>query len=85
MTQENAPKKGFGLRISEARKNAGHSQKGLMAALGWPNDSNARISGYENEQREPTLDDFTAIADACGVEPAWLVFGRAPKRRKIAA
>lgn len=85
MTQENAPQKGFGARITEARKSAGFSQKALMAELGWPNDSNARVSGYENEQREPGLDDFMAIANVCGVEPAWLVFGRAPKRRKIAA
>jgi transcriptional regulator with XRE-family HTH domain len=80
---ENTPaKKGFGTRIAEARKDAGYSQKALMDALGWPNESNARLSGYENESREPSLDDFQAIADACGVDPAWLVFDRPPKRRK---
>lgn len=79
------PKKGFGGRIAEARKAAGYSQKALMDALGWPNESNARLSGYENEAREPSLDDFQAIADACGVDPAWLVFARTPKRRKVAA
>jgi transcriptional regulator with XRE-family HTH domain len=77
-------KAGFGARIAEARKAAGYSQKALMDALGWPNESHARLSGYENEVREPSLDDFQAIADRCGVEPSWLVFGRTPKRRKAA-
>lgn len=85
MSELTAPKKGFGGRIAEARKEAGYSQKALMAELGWPNDSNARLSGYEREDREPTLDDFQAIADACGVDAAWLVFARSPKRRKAVA
>jgi transcriptional regulator with XRE-family HTH domain len=68
-------KQGYGARIAEARKAAGYSQKRLMDALGWPNDSNSRLSGYENEEREPTLADFEAIAKKCNVDPAWIAFG----------
>lgn len=68
-------KQGFGDRIAQARKEAGFSQKRLLKALGWPDDSNSRLSGYENEQREPSLDDFRKIADLCHVDPAWLAFG----------
>lgn len=73
---------GFGQRIAEARKAAGYSQKQLIEALGWPNDSNSRMSGYETEAREPSLKDFERIAQICQVDPAWLAFA---KRRKIAA
>lgn len=66
---------GFGERIKKARKNAGHNQKELMELLGWPNESNSRMSGYENEERRPTLEDFEAIAKLCHVDPAWLAFG----------
>jgi transcriptional regulator with XRE-family HTH domain len=68
-------KQGYGARIQEARTAAGFSQKRLMEALGWPNDSNSRLSGYENEQRQPTLEDFERIAKKCNVDPAWLAFG----------
>lgn len=68
-------KQGFGKRIADARKAAGYSQKALMEKLGWPNDSNARLSGYENEEREPTIADFAAIAKHCRVDPAFLAFG----------
>lgn len=68
-------KKGYGARMAESRKTAGYSQKRLMDALGWPNDSNSRLSGYENEEREPTLSDFERIAKLCKVDVAWLVFG----------
>lgn len=68
-------KRGYGVRIRDARKAAGYSQKRLMEALGWPNDSNARLSGYENEDREPLLSDFEAIAKLCHVDVAWMVFG----------
>lgn len=77
-------KKGYGGRIADARKAAGYSQKSMMDALGWPSDSNARLSGYENEAREPSLDDFISIATLCNVDPSWLAFARAPKRRKAA-
>lgn len=85
MSSDTPPKKGFGVRIAEARKAAGFSQKALMEALGWPNDSNARLSGYENEVREPTLGDFERIADLCNVDPAWLAFASTSRRRKAAA
>lgn len=68
-------KQGFGERIAQARKAAGYSQKALMEKLGWPNDSNSRLSGYENEERQPTLADFERIAKACNVDPAYLAFG----------
>jgi transcriptional regulator with XRE-family HTH domain len=81
------PKKGYGPRIKEAREGAGFTQKQLSECLGWSaeTNSNARISGYENESREPSIADFERIAEACNVEPAWLVFARTPKRRKVAA
>jgi transcriptional regulator with XRE-family HTH domain len=85
MSSTETIKKGFGDRIAVARKAAGYSQKSLMAELGWPNDSNSRLSGYETEEREPTLEDFDRIAAACNVDTAWLVFGRGSKRRKVAA
>lgn len=68
-------KQGFGARIREAREAAGYSQKALMEKLGWPNDSNSRLSGYENEAREPTLSDFERIAKLCHADPAYLAFG----------
>jgi transcriptional regulator with XRE-family HTH domain len=73
--QERKLKKGYGERIAKARKGAGYSQKALMKALGWPADSNARLSGYENEDREPTLVDFERIAKLCHVPPGYLAFG----------
>lgn len=68
-------KRGYGERIRDARKAAGYSQKGLLERLGWPSDSNARLSGYENEDREPVLADFDAIAKLVHVDVAWMVFG----------
>lgn len=68
-------KRGYGQRIKDARKAAGYSQKRLMDALGWPNDSNSRMSGYELEEREPVLSDFERIAKLCHVDPAFLAFG----------
>jgi len=84
-TKNETPKHGFGSRIATARKAAGFSQKALMEVMGWPNESNSRLSGYENESRQPSLEDFETIAEACGVEPAWLAFDRRPMRRKVAA
>ena len=85
MSSLSTPKKGFGLRIAEARKAAGFSQKSLQDALGWPSDSNARLSGYENEVREPSLNDFERIAALCNVEPSWLAFAQTSRRRKAVA
>lgn len=68
-------KEGFGARIRNARKKAGFSQKRLLDELGWPNDSNSRLSGYETEARQPSLADFKRIAVLCKVNPAYLAFG----------
>jgi transcriptional regulator with XRE-family HTH domain len=73
---------GYGRRIAGARRAAGFSQIELARRLGWPATSNARISGYENEDREPSLADFERIAEACGVDPAWLAFAARPMRRR---
>jgi len=68
-------KHGFGKRIAEARKDAGLSQKALMDKLDWPNDSNSRLSGYENETRQPSVQDFERIAVVLKVNPCRLAFG----------
>ena len=82
-TKDATAKQGFGRRIRDAREAAGLSQTALLERIGWPSDSNSRLSAYEHEKRQPSLDDFEAIAKACGVDPVWLVFDRG--RRRVAA
>ncbi|MEM7209593.1 MAG: helix-turn-helix transcriptional regulator [Pseudomonadota bacterium] len=56
---------GFGKRIKAARKAAELSQEDLASKCGYAQQ--ASISHYENERREPTLEDFDKIAKALNV------------------
>ena len=84
-TRNEKAKQGFGRRIRDAREAAGLSQTALLERIGWPSNSNSRLSSYELETRQPSLDDFEAIARACGVDPVWLVFARGSRKRGVAA
>ena len=64
---------GFGKRIREARKRKKLSQESLGVACGY--SGQGTISHYENERREPTLDDFEKIAGALNVPAGYLAFG----------
>ena len=70
-----ARKHGFGARLREARMNAGFSQMALLDSLGWSNVSNSRLSGYEKEARQPTIQDWERICAVLQVSPCWIVFG----------
>lgn len=52
-----------GSEIRRARRAAGISQRELAERFGW---SQNRISNYELDEREPTLNDLIRIADALG-------------------
>lgn len=57
--------KTLGSRIAHYRKRAGLSQEALAVACGW--ESASRISNYERDFREPTLDDIRHIATILNV------------------
>lgn len=62
----------IGKNIKAARQKAGFSQLGLAEACGWGSVQN-RISNYENDVREPALNDLNKIAEITGVSLLELV------------
>lgn len=66
---------GWGSRIRAARKIAKISQTTLGAAVGGAGGGQSRISSWENEEHEPTLQNFVQIGEITGVSPAWIAFG----------
>ena len=62
-------------RITAAREQAGFSQKRLSEFV--PR-SNRAISDWENGKSEPNIAQFHAIAEATGVDVAWLILGGEP-------
>ena len=71
----NGRKQGFGRRLREAREDAGLSQKAMLDRLGWPSESNARLSNYETERSQPTVQDWELMCAALKVNPCRIVFG----------
>jgi transcriptional regulator with XRE-family HTH domain len=71
------PKLGFGKRIQEARKALPHkvTQEELGKACGWK-DAQSRVSNYEIERNEPSIQDFIALGNATHVDPGELAFGK---------
>lgn len=68
-----------GSAIRTARERAGLKQPAIAKLCGW--ESQSRISMYENNKREPTLQDLERIANACRVtliELVELATGREP-------
>lgn len=65
----------FGRRIAEARANSGLSQAALATKIGV---SSGAISQWETGRAVPEAEKFTALADALGVEPSWLLTGDEP-------
>ncbi|MFS1522735.1 helix-turn-helix domain-containing protein [Microbulbifer sp. 2304DJ12-6] len=55
----------IGKRIRSARQANGWSQAELAHHCGWEHQS--RISGYENDKREPSFEDVRVIASALGI------------------
>ncbi len=62
----------IGERIKSHRENLKLSQQALAAMCGWENAT--RISNYEKNYREPTLEDIKQLAKALGVPPNRLAF-----------
>lgn len=71
--------KGYGARIAQARESMSPSmsQSALGKAIGC---GQSTISGYETEDREPSLEDFEKIARVTGYSPSWLAFKQGPEK-----
>jgi transcriptional regulator with XRE-family HTH domain len=65
----------LGQNIKRARARAKLRQAELGIACGWGEDSQTRVSNYENDKREPTLNDLRAIARATGCSLMELIEG----------
>lgn len=65
----------IGGRIATARKSKypRMTQQELAEACGWEHQS--RVSAYELDNREPTLDEIGLLANVLGVSHAWLATG----------
>jgi SOS-response transcriptional repressor LexA len=63
----------IGERIKSRREGLKLSQQALAAMCGWENAT--RISNYENNYREPTLQDIMLLAKALDIAPNALAFG----------
>ena len=64
----------YGQRIKSKRQEMDISQAKLADLCGWK-EGRARLANYENEKREPGIDDVRKLADVLGVDPGWLLFG----------
>lgn len=66
----------LGQNIRKARKLAGFkNQTELGIACGWGEESQTRVSNYEKDRREPTLDDLRVIARVTGCTLIELIEG----------
>jgi transcriptional regulator with XRE-family HTH domain len=70
--QPTANKPAWAVRLKEARQRAGFSQQTLADRIVV---SQSTIGGWEMGVSEPNLTTIERLAHACGVSPAWLVFG----------
>jgi transcriptional regulator with XRE-family HTH domain len=69
--------KGWGSRITEARKGAGLSQIQFGELIG---AAQGTVSGWETEGSELSLAQFERIAEITGYNVCWIVFGIPPKK-----
>jgi transcriptional regulator with XRE-family HTH domain len=60
-------------RIKLARIFANLTQTELATACGW--EWGSRVGNYEQGKTQPSLADLRTIAQACGVDEAWLTTG----------
>jgi transcriptional regulator with XRE-family HTH domain len=68
----------IGSRLRMARVVAGMSQGDLAVACGWgknPVEGQSRISNYERNSREMTLDDLIKMCKVLKADPAEVAFG----------
>jgi transcriptional regulator with XRE-family HTH domain len=69
----------LGDRIKLRRKQLNMSQSGLAAKVGI---SYAQIGRYETKGSQPPTKTLTAIADALGVSPDFLIYGTSDEKAK---
>jgi transcriptional regulator with XRE-family HTH domain len=68
----------IGSRLRMARVNAGLSQGELAVACGWgknPIEGQSRVSNYERNAREMTLEDLIKMCKVLKANPAEVAFG----------
>lgn len=68
----------IGSRLKWARVRAGYSQGELAVACGWgknPAEAQSRVSNYERNAREMTLDDLIRMCAVLKCNPAEIAFG----------
>lgn len=65
--------KKLGERIRHYRLLAGLSQEELGVRCGWPPGSGTRVGNYENDKRQPSIDDVGLIAKSLGIPQYLLV------------
>lgn len=68
----------IGSRLRMARVNAGMSQGELAVACGWgknPAEGQSRVSNYERNAREMTLEDLMKMCKVLKANPAEIAFG----------
>lgn len=65
----------LGENIKKARKAAKLNQTELGRLCGWGDEAQSRVSNYELNRREPTLDDLRAISRTLGCPLADLIEG----------
>ena len=68
-----------GMRLKQARKEAGLTLEKLAAEAGVSKQSIALIES--GKTKGPRSDTLFKIADTLGVEPRWLATGTGPKQR----
>ncbi|MBL6446760.1 helix-turn-helix transcriptional regulator [Fulvivirga sp. 29W222] len=69
----------LGDRIKQLRKEMGMSQSELADRVGI---SYAQIGRYETKDAQPPAKTLTAIADALGVSPDFLIYGSSSEKAK---
>ncbi|MDR7388313.1 MAG: helix-turn-helix domain-containing protein [Armatimonadota bacterium] len=81
-------RRALGARLRSARKAANLTLKELAARVGVRPGT---VVSWESGQRQPSVEQLAAFAQACGADVAWLVTGRSPETalaeqlRKLAA
>lgn len=68
---------GIGGRLSEARKDAGLTLRGLADRAGI---GHVTIDSIEKDRNTPGTEVVERLADALNVSPCWLAYGIGPKQ-----
>ena len=72
---------GFPDRLVAARKAAALTQQVLGVAVGYaPTSARQAIDGLEKGRFRGSLEVAEALAKILGVHPAWLAYGKGPRR-----